>query len=421
MKRHCSVMNLLRLRVTLLLCLSAAALGAADELGYSPDGGLVSFGEFDYVYDSASRLTEVWSNGVRVVENQYDALGRRVIKRTPEETHTFVYDGWLLVVERIERAGGQIDQIDYWWGKDISGSLYDAGGIGGLLYIRKNGLEVYVPLYDGHGNVMQYVDKQGTIVAEYTYDAFGNTIRRSGVKADELKMRFSTKYSDDESELYYFGHRFYSPRLARWLSRDPIEEDGGLNLYAYCGNGSMNNVDPYGLALLKVLTVRHGIEKPVRNIDDIFIVPLSSETLNGEFCSWADIDQCEIRLKMQIRLNERLVDNGDPNIIHYFDPHDIYGGKGGTRSSDGSPQIRGGILAHERGHASAFLHAMLPAFRRRISKFSKKRLSKSEKEEVRRIFQACREEFQPVSAARANQAQIDWYRDNGYRLERRNR
>jgi len=83
----------------------SAALGAADELGYSPDGGLVSFGEFDYVYDSASRLTEVWSNGTRVVENKYDALGRRVIKRTPDATHTFVYDGWLLMVERVEHCG----------------------------------------------------------------------------------------------------------------------------------------------------------------------------------------------------------------------------------------------------------------------------------------------------------------------------
>ena len=60
-----------------LLCLSAAALGAANDLGYSPDGGLVSFGKFDYVYDSASRLTEVWSNDTRIVENKYDALGRR--------------------------------------------------------------------------------------------------------------------------------------------------------------------------------------------------------------------------------------------------------------------------------------------------------------------------------------------------------
>ena len=231
-----------------LLCLSAAALGASDDIGYSPDGGLISFGEFDYVYDSASRLTEVWSNGVRVVENQYDALGRRVVKRTPEATHTFVYDGWLLVVERIECGNGQLDQIDYWWGKDLSGTLDGAGGIGGLLYIRKNGCDVYVPLYDGHGNVMQYIDKQGTVMASYAYDAFGNTIRKSGVKADELKMRFSTKYSDDESGLYYFGRRFYSPRLARWLTRDPIEEDGGLNLYVFCGNNSLLYYDKDGCA-----------------------------------------------------------------------------------------------------------------------------------------------------------------------------
>ena len=200
-------MNRLLISIIGLLGLSAA-LGAAGELGYSPDGGLVSFGEFDYVYDSASRLTEVWSNGVRVVENQYDALGRRVIKRTPEATHTFVYDGWLLVVERIERSSGFLEQIDYWWGKDISGTLDGAGGIGGLLYIRKNGCDVYVPLYDGMGNVVQYVDKYGSLVAQYEYDAFGNTIRKSGVKADELKMRFSTKYSDDESGLYFSQSEF---------------------------------------------------------------------------------------------------------------------------------------------------------------------------------------------------------------------
>ena len=50
-------MNRLLIPMVALLGLYAAR---ADDLGYSPDGGLVSFGEFDYVYDSASRLTEVW-------------------------------------------------------------------------------------------------------------------------------------------------------------------------------------------------------------------------------------------------------------------------------------------------------------------------------------------------------------------------
>ena len=72
-------------------------------------------------------------------------------------------------------------------------------------------------------------------------------LQKGGVRADELKVRFSTKYSDDESGLYYFGRRFYSPRIARWLTRDPIEEDGGLNLYAYCGNNAVNGIDILGL------------------------------------------------------------------------------------------------------------------------------------------------------------------------------
>jgi len=269
------------LSVLIALLSSSTAVGAADEFGYSPDGGLVSFGEFDYVYDSASRLTEVWSNGTRVVENKYDALGRRVIKRTPDATHTFVYDRWLLVVERIERSNGMLEQIDYWWGKDLSGTLYDAGGIGGLLYIRKNGCDVYVPLYDGVGNVVQYVDKYGTLVAQYAYDAFGNTIQKSGVKADELKMRFSTRYFDDEAGLYYFGHRFYSPRIARWLTRDPIEEDGGLNLYAYCGNNALFYYDKDGRAYFayRPLNIVRGLGVVGTIKDDIDNVVVGHENL----------------------------------------------------------------------------------------------------------------------------------------------
>jgi RHS repeat-associated protein len=41
---------------------------------------------------------------------------------------------------------------------------------------------------------------------------------------------FSTKYTDNETDLLYYGYRYYSPALGRWLSRDPIEEQGGLKL-----------------------------------------------------------------------------------------------------------------------------------------------------------------------------------------------
>ncbi|MBR1608955.1 MAG: RHS repeat-associated core domain-containing protein, partial [Kiritimatiellae bacterium] len=49
---------------------------------------------------------------------------------------------------------------------------------------------------------------------------------------------FSTKHHDPETDTLYYGYRHYSPRLGRWLSRDPLEENGGDNLLSFCSNAS---------------------------------------------------------------------------------------------------------------------------------------------------------------------------------------
>jgi RHS repeat-associated protein len=135
------------------------------------------------------------------------------------------------------------------WGRDLSGSLQGAGGVGGLLAVSLNGAW-YFPLFDANGNITAYVDEQGVIVAEYTYDAFGGTIAKSGSMADALAHRFSTKYHDAETGLYYYGCRFYSPELMRWLNRDPIGERGGKNLNCFCLNNSLLYIDPRGKAAM---------------------------------------------------------------------------------------------------------------------------------------------------------------------------
>jgi len=65
--------------------------------------------------------------------------------------------------------------------------------------------------------------------------------------AEVNPYRFSTKYFDDETELYYYGYRYYSPELGRWLIRDPIEERGGINLYGFIGNDAINKWDYLGM------------------------------------------------------------------------------------------------------------------------------------------------------------------------------
>jgi RHS repeat-associated protein len=57
----------------------------------------------------------------------------------------------------------------------------------------------------------------------------------------------STKRTDAETGIIYFGYRFYLPNEGRWLNRDPIEEMGSLNLYQYVKNNPVGFVDPLGL------------------------------------------------------------------------------------------------------------------------------------------------------------------------------
>jgi RHS repeat-associated protein len=103
----------------------------------------------------------------------------------------------------------------------------------------------------------------GTLGASFEPDAFGREFRATGIKtpatgqppglppntryADLLPFRFSTKFTDNETGLYYYGHRFNDPLDGRWLSRDPIGEEGGVNLYGMVGNDPVNYYDYLGL------------------------------------------------------------------------------------------------------------------------------------------------------------------------------
>ena len=174
------------------------------EISHDDDGNMLSDGALTYAYDSANRLKSVSSNGVMLVTNFYDAKSRRVKKVTPEATHTFFYDSWNLIEERVALANGTTSTIRYYWGKDLSGTLQGAGGVGGLLYLTIDGVP-YIPCYDNNGNITRYLDANGNTVAAYAYDAFGKTVSQSGPLADVFRHRFSTKYFDPETGLYYYG------------------------------------------------------------------------------------------------------------------------------------------------------------------------------------------------------------------------
>jgi RHS repeat-associated protein len=170
-------------------------------------------------------------------------MSRRVAKTVGSTTRTFFYDGWNLVQES---AGTSTNA--YVWGLDLSGSLQGAGGVGGLLSASLNGTQAFYS-YDANGNVSDLVASNGTSLAHYEFDPYGNAAVSTGSLSAVNPFRFSTKYTDDETGLYYYGYRYYSPDLGRWTSRDPIEEEGGLAIYAFCFNNAVRDVDGVGLSI----------------------------------------------------------------------------------------------------------------------------------------------------------------------------
>ena len=176
---------------------------------------------------------------LRALTYEYDYQGR-LMKRVAYGGHTgstytittttkFLYDGWNLLAE----FDGNLVR-SYLWGLDLSGSIQGSGGVGGLIAAKPASGVAHFCAYDGNGNVVALVEgSTGTISAQYEYGPFGEPVRVSGPMGTSNPVRFSTKYTDSESDYVYYGYRFYNPNMGRWLNRDPIEEQGGHNLYGF--------------------------------------------------------------------------------------------------------------------------------------------------------------------------------------------
>jgi RHS repeat-associated protein len=135
----------------------------------------------------------------------------------------------------------------------LSETPQGAGGVGGLLCIDSGNDARYYPAYDLNGNVIAYFDSNGQPAAHFQYDPFGNLTVDEYSNAADFPYRFSTKPQDPATGLYYYLYRYYDPVTGRWPSRDPIEEQGGVNLYGFVGNDGVNAWDYLGRVEMNLL------------------------------------------------------------------------------------------------------------------------------------------------------------------------
>jgi len=134
-----------------------------------------------------------------------------------------------------------------------------------LIGFTFNGVE-YIYERNIQGDVLRIYQKDNlTLVAEYHYDAYGNheVINYTDDTIGDINpFRYRGYYFDSETGWYYLNARYYSPTMSRFISSDELSildktksQINGLNLYMYCGDNPVMNVDPSGHFIFSLLAV----------------------------------------------------------------------------------------------------------------------------------------------------------------------
>lgn len=247
-------------------------LPTAVTFRYDQNGNLRTNGTRIFEYDDENQLTRITEPNAWKSEFTYDGKMKMRISKDYEwrngawvQTNEVrrVYDGMLVVQER---DPFNVAALSYTRGKDLSGSLKGAGGIGGLLALSDHRSQIADHSYyhvDGNGNVTCLVDTNQLVVARYLHDPFGNALSTAGLQARANRHRFSSKEWHANSGMVYYGYRWYLTELQRWISRDPVEEIAfqnqtkthrsaeyfNGNLYWFVANAPLNKLDSWGLAI----------------------------------------------------------------------------------------------------------------------------------------------------------------------------
>jgi RHS repeat-associated protein len=233
---------------------------------YDTDGNLTSDSLWTNGWNGENRRSTIESRttlpaGAKVKEQWTHLADGRWIERIvstnngtsyyPSFTNRYVWDGQVLLAV-LDHTNGVV--VSFMRGLDLSGSIQGAGGVGGVLAVKAGTSAqcgtmtntTHFTCYDGNGNVTALVNAaDGSESARYEYGAFAERLRETGPMAKLNPIRFSTQYTDDV--IGGVKYLFRGLREGRWLSRDPIGEEGGENLYGFVDNDGINFFDLDGL------------------------------------------------------------------------------------------------------------------------------------------------------------------------------
>ena len=200
-------------------------------------------GTWQIAYNGANRPVRFENAETQtVVDCGYDSLGRRYFKKVTvagvvTQHQRYIYRGYLQIaaVDMTRRAQPMLWLV-FWDPSQPTATR--------PLAIQKDGTW-FTYGYDITKNVCELFGPAGYIRTAYDYAPFGAVSESDNGVAQPFQ--WSSEFYDSELDLVYYNYRHYSPSLGRFLSRDPIEEQGGRNLYAFVKNSPVFIEDGIGL------------------------------------------------------------------------------------------------------------------------------------------------------------------------------
>ena len=233
---------------------------------YDADGNQTlvktSTGIWTVTYNAENRPVKFESeDGGTTVECAYDSMGRRFEKKVTVGGTTgfharYLYRDYLQVAECDLTGETPALVRSYLWDP----SEPEATRVLAMTRWEANGTQVKEHLYcmhDAMKNVTSLFGEARGRRALYEYRPYGGLVTSEGNMAQENKFRFSCEYMDDELGLIYYNYRHLNPHDGRWISRDPIAEEGGWNLFAFVGNNGIINFDYLGKGYLARRPLAH--------------------------------------------------------------------------------------------------------------------------------------------------------------------
>jgi RHS repeat-associated protein len=203
-------------------------------IGYDDNGSMTNNGLGQtYQWDAENRLITITYANNTSTHFTYDGLSRwdSILEKDAGGTVTsekhFIWDGFSLAEERDPN-------------NNVSKRFFGQGE-------QRADLNLYYTR-DHLGSIREMVDSNGVVQARYDYAPWGERTKLVGDL--DCDFGFTGHYQHAPSGLTVAPFRFYSAELGRWLSRDPLGEAGGLNLYQYAANNPGRWTDPLGLTIV---------------------------------------------------------------------------------------------------------------------------------------------------------------------------